>query len=463
MGYKIYAPKPMSDESMEMLRKKGFEIIGEWQDSREDMKKYMAEADVVIARVHFFDDELLALAKNLKLIQVHGVGYQDHVVCEDAAKRGIYVAYSPYGNHFTVAEGAVALTLAMTKHICEYNTKVRTPEGSKAKMAIELSGATVGVLGLGNIGPEAGLPVMEGKCVVFKEFGCVDAFPICLNASTREEVIAAVKAIAPTFGGINLEDIRSPECFDIEAELERDLDIPVFHDDQHGTAIIVLAGVLNALKVVGKRLEDVKIVQNGPGAAGTAIIKMLQVAGAKNIVAVDEHGILYPGRPAGLADHKEWLATVTNPERLTGTLADAVRGADVFIGTSVAGALTTEMAATMAPDAIVFAMANPNPEIMPDTAKAAGVRVMATGRSDFPNQVNNVLAFPGIFKGALSVRARDINPQMKMAAAKAIAGLIPEDELNEENILPKAFDPRVAPAVADAVAQAARESGVARV
>ena len=279
------------------------------------------------------------------------------------------------------------------------------------------------VLGLGNIGPEAGLPVMEGKCVLFKEFGGVDAFPICLNASTREEVIAAVKAIAPTFGGINLEDIRSPECFDIEAELERDLDIPVFHDDQHGTAIIVLAGVLNALKVVGKRLEDVKIVQNGPGAAGTAIIKMLQVAGAKNIVAVDEHGILYP----------------------------------------VAGALTTEMAATMAPDAIVFAMANPNPEIMPDAAKAAGVRVIGTGRSDFPNQVNNVLAFPGIFKGALSVRARDINPQMKMAAAKAIAGLIPEDELNEENILPKAFDPRVAPAVADAVAQAARESGVARV
>ena len=201
------------------------------------------------------------------------------------------------------------------------------------------------VLGLGNIGPEAGLPVMEGKCVLFKEFGGVDAFPICLNASTREEVIAAVKAIAPTFGGINLEDIRSPECFDIEAELERDLDIPVFHDDQHGTAIIVLAGVLNALKVVGKRLEDVKIVQNGPGAAGTAIIKMLQVAGAKNIVAVDEHGILYPGRPAGLADHKEWLATVTNPERLTGTLADAVRGADVFIGTSVAGALTTDLAA----------------------------------------------------------------------------------------------------------------------
>ena len=319
------------------------------------------------------------------------------------------------------------------------------------------------VLGLGNIGPEAGLPVMEGKCVLFKEFGGVDAFPICLNASTREEVIAAVKAIAPTFGGINLEDIRSPECFDIEAELERDLDIPVFHDDQHGTAIIVLAGVLNApqggWQAAGRcqdRAERPRRCRYGhhQDAAGCR---------CQNIVAVDEHGILYPGRPAGLADHKEWLATVTNPEHLTGTLADAVRGADVFIGTSVAGALTTEMAATMAPDAIVFAMANPNPEIMPDGAKAAGVRVIGTGRSDFPNQVNNVLAFPGIFKGALSVRARDINPQMKMAAAKAIAGLIPEDELNEENILPKAFDPRVAPAVADAVAQAARESGVARV
>ena len=319
------------------------------------------------------------------------------------------------------------------------------------------------VLGLGNIGPEAGLPVMEGKCVLFKEFGGVDAFPICLNAKTKEEVIAAVKAIAPTFGGINLEDIRSPECFEIEAELERDLDIPVFHDDQHGTAIIVLAGVLNALKVVGKRIEDVKIVQNGPGAAGTAIIHMLQVAGAKNIVAVDEHGILYPNRPAGLEGHKGRLAEETNPEKLIGGLAEAIRDADIFIGTSIAGALTPELAATMAKDAIVFAMANPTPEIMPDLAKQAGVRVIGTGRSDFPNQVNNVLAFPGIFKGALSVRARDINPAMKMAAAKAIAGLIPDDELNEENILPKAFDPRVADAVAAAVAQAARESGVARV
>ncbi len=266
------------------------------------------------------------------------------------------------------------------------------------------------VLGLGNIGPEAGLPVMEGKCVLFKEFGGVDAFPICLNASTREEVIAAVKAIAPTFGGINLEDIRSPECFDIEAELERDLDIPVFHDDQHGTAIIVLAGVLNALKVVGKRLEDVKIVQNGPGAAGTAIIKMLQVAGAKNIVAVDEHGILYPGRPAGLADHKEWLATVTNPEHLTGTLADAVRGADVFIGTSVAGAPTTEMVATMAPDAICSPWPTPTRRSCPMPPSGSRCGSSAPAAAIFPTRSTMFWRSPASSRGALSVRARDINP-----------------------------------------------------
>ena len=317
------------------------------------------------------------------------------------------------------------------------------------------------VLGLGNIGPEAGLPVMEGKCVLFKEFGGVDAFPICLNASTREEVIAAVKAIAPTFGGINLEDIRSPECFDIEAELERDLDIPVFHDDQHGTAIIVLAGVLNALKVVGKRLEDVKIVQNGPGAAGTAIIKMLMTAGAKDIIAVDQFGTLYKGCNSAEA-HKNWLGEVTNPRQVKGGLKEALEGADVFIGVSKPGILTTELCKTMNKDAIVFAMANPTPEIMPDEAKAGGVRVMATGRSDFPNQVNNVLCFPGLFKGALSVRARDINNEMKLAAAYAIADLITDADRSEENIIPGAFDPRVAEAVANAVAKAARETGVAR-
>ena len=366
-------------------------------------------------------------------------------LCECKDRDALSTAYTP-----GVAEPCRKIK-ANPDDVYTYTMKGRT-------VAVVTNGTAV--LGLGNIGPEAGLPVMEGKCVLFKEFGGVDAFPICLNAKTKEEVIAAVKAIAPTFGGINLEDIRSPECFEIEAELERDLDIPVFHDDQHGTAIIVLAGVLNALKVVGKRIEDVKIVQNGPGAAGTAIIHMLQVAGAKNIVAVDEHGILYPNRPAGLEGHKGRLAEETNPDKLTGGLAEAIRDADIFIGTSIAGALTPELAATMAKDAIVFAMANPTPEIMPDLAKQAGVRVIGTGRSDFPNQVNNVLAFPGIFKGALSVRARDINPAMKMAAAKAIAGLIPDDELNEENILPKAFDPRVADVVAAAVAQAARESGV---
>ena len=338
--------------------------------------------------------------------------------------------------------------------VYKYTLKGRT-------VAVVTNGTAV--LGLGNIGPEAGLPVMEGKCALFKEFGGVDAFPICLNAGTKEEVVAAVKAIAPTFGGINLEDIRSPECFAIEEELERDLDIPVFHDDQHGTAIIVLAGVLNALKVVGKDIRSIRVVQNGPGAAGTAIIRMLQTAGVQEISAVDEPGILGPGRSAGLEGHKAALAERTNPRRVSGGLAEAIRGADLFIGTSVAGALTPEMAASMAPDAIVFAMANPNPEIMPDAAKAAGVRVVGTGRSDFPNQVNNVLAFPGIFKGALSVRARDINDEMKLAAAHALAALIPDAELSEENILPKAFDPRVADAVAGAVAKAARESGVARV
>ena len=379
-----------------------------------------------------------------------------------AAHRGKLVV-----NSLVPCKDRDALSTAYTPGVAEPCRQIKADP--QAVYTYTMKGRTVAVisngtavLGLGNIGPEAGLPVMEGKCVLFKEFGGVDAFPLCIRADTVEEVIAAVKAVAPTFGGINLEDIRSPECFEIEARLEQELDIPVFHDDQHGTAIIVLAGVLNALKVVGKRIEDVRIVQNGPGAAGTAIIKMLQTAGARHIIAVDEHGILVPGRAAGLADHKAQLAEITNPERLTGGLAEAIRGADIFIGTSVAGALTPELAATMAKDAIVFAMANPTPEIMPDAAHAAGVRVIGTGRSDFPNQVNNVLAFPGIFKGALSVRARDITPAMKMAAAKAIAALIPDDELNEENILPKAFDPRIADAVADAVAQAARESGVAR-
>ena len=337
------------------------------------------------------------------------------------------------------------------RKICQNPDDVYTYTTKGNMVAVVTNGTAV--LGLGDIGPEAGMPVMEGKCVLFKEFGGVNAVPICLDTKDPAEVIRAVELIAPSFGGVNLEDIRSPECFEIERVLEEKLDIPVFHDDQHGTGIVVTAALLNALKVVGKDIANVKIVQNGPGAAGTAIIKMLMAAGATDITAVDEHG---------MKDHKAWLATVTNPRHLTGGLAEAVKGADVFIGTSIAGALTPEMAATMAPGAVVFAMANPNPEIMPDAAKAAGVAVVGTGRSDFPNQINNVLAFPGVFKGALSVRARDINNEMKVAAAKAIAGIISDEERSAENIIPGAFDPRVVEAVSAAVAQAARDSGVAR-
>ena len=317
------------------------------------------------------------------------------------------------------------------------------------------------VLGLGDIGPAAGMPVMEGKCALFKTFADVDAFPLCVDSKDVDTIVNTIALISKSFGGINLEDISAPRCFEIERKLKEKCDIPIFHDDQHGTAIIVLAGVLNALKVVGKRIEDVKIVQNGPGAAGTAIIKMLMTAGAKDIIAVDQFGTLYKGCNSAEA-HKNWLGEVTNPRQIKGGLKEALEGADVFIGVSKPGILTTELCKTMNKDAIVFAMANPTPEIMPDEAKAGGVRVMATGRSDFPNQVNNVLCFPGLFKGALSVRARDINDQMKLAAAYAIADLITDDDRSEENIIPGAFDPRVAEAVANAVAKAARETGVAR-
>ena len=317
------------------------------------------------------------------------------------------------------------------------------------------------VLGLGDIGPLAGMPVMEGKCVLFKEFAGVDAVPLCVDTQDVEEMVQTIALISKSFGGINLEDIAAPRCFEVERRLKEVCDIPVFHDDQHGTAIVVTAALINALRVVNKKMEDVHIVLNGPGAAGTAIIKMLMTAGAKDIVAVDQFGTLYKGCNSAEA-HKNWLGEVTNPRQIKGGLKEALEGADVFIGVSRPGILTTELCKTMNKDAIVFAMANPTPEIMPDDAKAGGVRVMATGRSDFPNQVNNVLCFPGLFKGALSVRARDINDQMKLAAAYAIADLITDADRSEENIIPGAFDPRVAEAVAAAVAKAARETGVAR-
>ncbi len=317
------------------------------------------------------------------------------------------------------------------------------------------------VLGLGNIGGMAGMPVMEGKAALFKAFGGVDGFPICLSTQNTEEIIAAVRAIAPTFGGINLEDISAPRCFEIEECLERELDIPVFHDDQHGTAIVVTAALMNALKIVGKRMDEIKVALSGPGAAGTAIIKMLQHCGVKNIVACDSRGIIFRGRE-GLDPHKTMLATTTNPENIGGSLADAVRGADVFVGVSAPGILTAEMVKTMAEQPIIFAMANPVPEIGYEEALAAGAAVVGTGRSDFPNQINNVLAFPGIFRGALDCGAREINYDMKMAAAAAIAELVSDKELAPDFIIPDPFNPEVARNVARRVAEAARRTGAVR-
>ena len=319
------------------------------------------------------------------------------------------------------------------------------------------------VLGLGDIGPEAGMPVMEGKCVLFKNFGGVDAIPLCVRSKDPDEIVRTISLLAGSFGGINLEDISAPRCFEIEQKLQAACDIPVFHDDQHGTAIVVSAALINALQLTGKRMEEIRVVQNGPGAAGTAIIKMLQSMGVQDIVAVDEHGILVPGRPAGLAGHKEELARTTNPRRLSGSLAEAVKGADVFIGTSVPNCLTAEMVCTMNRDAIVFACANPTPEIDPALAREAGAAVVCTGRSDYPNQVNNVLVFPGLFRGVLDARASRVTEGMKIAAAHTIADLIPAEALTSENILPLAFDSRVRDAVASAVAQAARADGVARI
>jgi malate dehydrogenase (oxaloacetate-decarboxylating) len=332
----------------------------------------------------------------------------------------------------------------------------------KGNMVAVVSDGTA-VLGLGNIGPEAALPVMEGKAVLFKSFAGVDAFPICLNTTDVDKIVETVKLLEPTFGGVNLEDIAAPNCFVIEERLKKEANIPIFHDDQHGTAIVTVAGLVNALKLVGKKMTEIKVVANGAGAAGIAIIKLLYSYGVRDIIMCDTKGAIYEGRPQGMNAVKAEVAKYTNRDNLTGSLADVIKGADVFIGVSVAGALTKEMVASMNPDSIIFAMANPDPEIMPDEAKAAGAKVVGTGRSDFPNQVNNVLAFPGIFRGALDVRATHINEKMKVAAVEAIANLISPDELNADYVIPGPFDPRVAPDVAAAVAKAAMETGVARI
>ncbi|MCC3870029.1 NAD(P)-dependent malic enzyme [Terrisporobacter mayombei] len=358
------------------------------------------------------------------------------------------------------------LSLAYTPGVAEPCRKIHENEENVYKytskgnlVAVVTDGSAV--LGLGDIGPKAGLPVMEGKAILFKEFAGVDAFPICLDTKDVDEIVKTVKLIAPGFGGINLEDIGAPRCFEVEERLKKELDIPVFHDDQHGTAIVVLAGLINALKVVGKNIEDIKVVVNGAGAAGTAITKLLLSSGVKNLIACDRVGILYRGMK-NVDKAKVELANITNPDNIQGNLADALVGADVFIGVSAPGIVSKDMVKSMNKDSIFFAMANPTPEIMPDEAKEAGARVIGTGRSDFPNQVNNVLAFPGIFRGALDVRAKEINEEMKIAAAYAIASMIKEEDLNEDNVIPYALDRTVAENVAEAIKKAAIESGAAR-
>ena len=367
----------------------------------------------------------------------------------------------------TKANDRQSLSLAYTPGVAEPCLEIQKDVNKSYELTRRWNTVAVvtdgtAVLGLGDIGPEAGMPVMEGKCLLFKEFGGVDAIPLCIRSKDVDEIVNTVALLAGSFGGINLEDISAPRCFEIERKLKERCDIPVFHDDQHGTAVIMLAGLINALKVVGKRLEDVKIVTSGAGAAGIAIIKLLVSAGAGNVVMTDRTGAIYNGRP-GLNPAKQEIAVITNPARESGSLADAINGADVFIGVSAPGILTAKMVQSMAKDAIVFACANPTPEIFPDEAKRAGAAVVSTGRSDYPNQINNVLAFPGIFRGALDARASDINDEMKFAAAYALAGMVKDAELSCDNILPQAFDEGVGETVAEAVREAAVKSGVARI
>ncbi|MBQ6986364.1 MAG: NAD-dependent malic enzyme [Oscillibacter sp.] len=390
----------------------------------------------------------------------------------DYAKESLRLHYEWKGKLEVTPRAAVdskdALSLAYTPGVAEPCLEIqRHPEKvydlTRRWNTVAVITDGTAILGLGDIGPEAGMPVMEGKCVLFKAFGGVDAIPLCIRSKDVDTIVDTITLLAGSFGGVNLEDIAAPRCFEIERKLKERCDIPIFHDDQHGTAVITLAGLTNALKIVGKTMDGIKIVVNGAGSAAIAITKLLISAGAKNVTLCDRKGAIYEGRKEGMNPVKEEMAKVTNPERKPGTLAEALVGADVFIGVSAPGVVTTDMVKTMNKDAIVFACANPTPEIFPDEAKAGGARIISTGRSDFPNQINNVLAFPGIFRGTFDVRASDINDAMKIAASKALAGLISDDELNEDYIIPAAFDPRVKDAVAAAVAQAARDSGVARI
>ncbi|MBI0579290.1 NAD-dependent malic enzyme [Neobacillus cucumis] len=378
---------------------------------------------------------------------------------ENQGKLGIYSKVS--------VQNANDLSLAYSPGVAEPCLDIHADETkvydytSKGNLVAVVSNGTA-VLGLGKIGPKAAMPVMEGKAVLFKSFADVDAFPICLATTDTDKIVETVKLLEPTFGGVNLEDIAAPQCFEIEDRLRKACDIPVFHDDQHGTAIVTVAGLLNALKLADKKIEDIQVVVNGAGAAGVAIVKLLLHMGVKDVILCDTKGIIYEGRTSGMNSFKEEMAQVTNREIKQGTLADALEGADVFIGVSAAGAVTKEMVRSMQRDPIIFAMANPVPEIMPDEAKEAGALVVGTGRSDFPNQVNNVLAFPGIFRGALDVRAKEINEEMKLAAIYAIADLISDIELHADYVIPDPFDPRVAAHVAAAVASSAIETGVAQ-
>ena len=390
----------------------------------------------------------------------------------DYAKESLKMHYELKGKIEVVSRAKVdskdALSLAYTPGVAQPCLEIQKDVNKSYDLTRRWNTVAVvtdgtAVLGLGDIGPEAGMPVMEGKCVLFKEFGGVDAIPLCVRSKDVDEIVKTVSLLAGSFGGINLEDISAPRCFEIEKKLKEKCDISIFHDDQHGTAIITLAGLTNALKVVGKKKEDVRIGMNGAGAAAISIARLLLTAGFKNITLCDRKGAIYEGRPEGMNPIKDEMSKVTNLDKKSGSLADMLVGADVFIGVSAPGAVTTDMVKTMNKDAIVFACANPTPEIFPDDAKAGGAKVVSTGRSDFPNQINNVLAFPGIFRGAFDVRAKEINDEMKLAAAEALADLIPAEELSEDYIIPKAFDKRVGPAVAKAVAEAARKTGVARI